>query len=159
MLTSLSVTHVTFVELVRTYGSLSLFSSLFSGVQHLSVLQVTSSLLVTDSPVCKVEQKRVYGVAREERANVLCEVNAYPPPEEFQWVFNNSASTQEVSPDRFHSSLPHSLSTLTYTPQNELDFGTVMCWATNKAGRQRDPCVFHIIAAGKPITSNSSGSL
>lgn len=26
----------------------------------------------------------------------------------------------------------------------------VMCWANNLAGRQQDPCVFHIIAAGKP---------
>ncbi|KAE8739067.1 hypothetical protein FOCC_FOCC015437 [Frankliniella occidentalis] len=41
-------------------------------------------------------------------------------------------------------------STLSYTPLSELDYGTVMCWASNRAGSQRDPCVFHIIAAGKP---------
>lgn len=26
----------------------------------------------------------------------------------------------------------------------------VMCWANNLAGRQQEPCIFHIIGAGKP---------
>lgn len=25
-----------------------------------------------------------------------------------------------------------------------------MCWADNAVGQQKDPCVFHLIAAGKP---------
>lgn len=25
-----------------------------------------------------------------------------------------------------------------------------MCWADNVVGQQKDPCVFHLIAAGKP---------
>ncbi|XP_046659110.1 LOW QUALITY PROTEIN: nephrin-like [Homalodisca vitripennis] len=126
----------------------------------------TVQLKVMYSPVCRPDQKRVYGVAKEERANVMCEVDAYPPPDDFKWSFNNSASTQEVAPERYHSSLQHSLSTLTYVPQNELDFGTVMCWAQNAAGRQKDPCVFHIIAAGHPdpplnctVTNQTSESL
>lgn len=40
-------------------------------------------------------------------------------------------------------------SIVTYTPITELDYGTLLCVATNKIGRQRIPCVFHIIAAGK----------
>lgn len=32
----------------------------------------------------------------------------------------------------------------------EMDYGTLMCWADNAVGQQREPCVFHIIAAGKP---------
>lgn len=32
----------------------------------------------------------------------------------------------------------------------ELDFGTILCWANNVVGQQKDPCVFHLIAAGKP---------
>lgn len=31
-----------------------------------------------------------------------------------------------------------------------MDFGTIMCWADNNVGQQREPCVFHLIAAGKP---------
>lgn len=56
----------------------------------------TNKYLPPDTPVCRIDQKRVYGVAKEERANVLCQVDAYPPPDEFHWSFNNTASTQEV---------------------------------------------------------------
>ncbi|XP_054259110.1 synaptogenesis protein syg-2-like [Macrosteles quadrilineatus] len=123
-------------------------------------------LKVMYAPMCKPDQKRVYGVAKEERANVLCEVDSYPQPEEFVWKFNNSAMTQEVAPERYTSALLLRMSTLTYIPQNELDFGTVMCWAKNAAGAQLEPCVFHIIAAGHPdpplnctVTNQTSESL
>lgn len=32
----------------------------------------------------------------------------------------------------------------------EMDYGTIMCWADNAVGQQKEPCVFHVIAAGKP---------
>ncbi|XP_038104285.1 uncharacterized protein LOC6051236 [Culex quinquefasciatus] len=32
----------------------------------------------------------------------------------------------------------------------ELDYGTLLCVATNRIGKQRQACVFHIIAAGRP---------
>uniref|UniRef100_T1GUF2 Ig-like domain-containing protein n=1 Tax=Megaselia scalaris TaxID=36166 RepID=T1GUF2_MEGSC len=49
-------------------------------------------------------------------------------------------------------------STVTYTPITELDYGTLLCIATNKIGRQKTPCVFHIIAAvqGGLATRDSS---
>jgi hypothetical protein len=35
----------------------------------------------------------------------------------------------------------------------ELDYGTVLCWASNELiGSQKIPCVYHIIPAGKPDT-------
>lgn len=59
----------------------------------------------------------------------------------------------QVAAERYESQPELSRSTLTYVPQNELDFGTVMCWATNTPGRQKDPCVFHIIAAGEILVN------
>jgi len=35
----------------------------------------------------------------------------------------------------------------------EMDYGTVMCWANNMAGQQKEPCVFHIIAAGRSFSA------
>lgn len=58
----------------------------------------------------------------------------------------------DVPQTRYRSGTEHSKSILTYTPVSEHDYGTVMCWAENLAGRQKEPCVFHIIAAGKPDT-------
>lgn len=104
----------------------------------------------TDKPLCRIDQKRVYGVARHENAKVSCEVDSYPPPLTFKWSFNNTAETIDVPQTRYKSGSEHSRSLLTYTPVSELDYGTVMCWAENTAGRQKEPCVFHIIAAGKP---------
>ena len=35
-------------------------------------------------------------------------------------------------------------------PRTEMDYGSLMCWASNSIGRQEEPCVFHLIPAGKP---------
>lgn len=40
--------------------------------------------------------------------------------------------------------------TKTTKKKQEMDFGTIMCWADNVVGQQKEPCVFHLIAAGKP---------
>ncbi|BES90007.1 nephrosis 1, congenital, Finnish type (nephrin) [Nesidiocoris tenuis] len=110
------------------------------------------SLRIMYKPLCKESGKTTIGVGKGEGARVLCEVESYPPPDGFQWSFNNSAAdaTIDISPDRFHNSLALGLSTLSYTPLSDLDYGTVMCWASNTAGLQVDPCVFQIIPAGKP---------
>ncbi|XP_065333564.1 synaptogenesis protein syg-2-like isoform X2 [Cloeon dipterum] len=107
-------------------------------------------LRVMYKPICKVEQKRVYGVARNEHVNVVCEVQAYPPPETFKWSFNNTAETFDVPKVNFQTGAYES--NLTYKPITEMDYGTVMCSASNTAGLQQEPCVFHIIAAGHPDT-------
>ena len=71
--------------------------------------------ILADKPICRSEQKRIYGVARNEAAEILCEVDAFPPPESFKWSFNNTAETFEMpqSDYRIHSS---QASTLSYTP-------------------------------------------
>lgn len=54
-------------------------------------------------------------MARNEAADILCQVDAYPPPENFKWSFNNTAETFDMpqSGYRIHSD---QASTLTYTP-------------------------------------------
>ena len=42
-----------------------------------------------------------------------------------------------------------SASILTYKPLASLDYGTLLCFATNAAGTQNEPCVFHILTAGE----------
>ncbi|KAL1513913.1 hypothetical protein ABEB36_003251 [Hypothenemus hampei] len=112
-----------------------------SNVVHLKIMY---------KPKCRKNQKWIYGVGRHEKAKIFCEVDAYPPPDKFSWSFNNSAETIEVPQTRYNSEEYRFSSTLTYTPVSELDYGTVLCRATNMAGRQQEPCIFHIIAAGKP---------
>uniref|UniRef100_A0A182VQT9 Ig-like domain-containing protein n=1 Tax=Anopheles minimus TaxID=112268 RepID=A0A182VQT9_9DIPT len=68
-------------------------------------------------PICRPDQKKIYGVARNEAAEILCQVDAYPPPESFKWSFNNTAETIDMpqSGYRVHA---EQASSLTYTPLN-----------------------------------------
>lgn len=71
--------------------------------------------MILDKPVCRADQKKIYGVARSEAVEILCEVDAFPPPENFKWSFNNTAETFDMPQSGFRA---HSAqgSTLTYTP-------------------------------------------
>lgn len=89
----------------------------------------------------------MHGVAKQEKANISCEVDANPTEVQFKWTFNNSAESLEVS--RGHIARSGTMSIVSYTPMTELDYGTLLCSASNRIGDQRHPCVFHIIAAGK----------
>ena len=40
-------------------------------------------------------------------------------------------------------------SSIRYSPRTELDYGTLLCWATNDIGRG-EPCVFTILPIGPP---------
>ncbi len=79
-----------------------------------------------DKPVCRPEQKRIYGLARNERAEIVCEVDAYPEPESFKWSFNNTAETFEMPQNDYKIHTSISQSTLTYTPVKVRDF-TFLC--------------------------------
>lgn len=107
-------------------------------------------LKIMYKPICVPDQKRIYGVARHEDARVICRVEAYPPPESFRWTFNNTEEMEDVPQARYKNSTRHTQSILTYRPVTEMDYGTVLCWASNTAGQQKNACIFHIIPAGKP---------
>ncbi|XP_045604906.2 nephrin [Procambarus clarkii] len=100
------------------------------------------------APVCSPGQITTYAVGRFEDAEVTCAVDANPIQTSFRWIFNNTADTIDVPPGRYTSTKSHSV--ITYMPMTSLDYGTLLCWATNAIGVQRKPCVFYIVPAGKP---------
>ncbi|XP_013147815.1 PREDICTED: hemicentin-2 isoform X1 [Papilio polytes] len=106
------------------------------------------TLNVLYAPTCRSSQQRVHGVAKQERAHITCHVDANPADVSFRWTFNNTANSNDVSEG--YVSRAGTSSTVSYTPRTELDYGTLLCWARNRIGRQRVPCVYHIIAAGRP---------
>nr|CAH7769565.1 unnamed protein product [Callosobruchus chinensis] len=105
-------------------------------------------LNVLYAPTCKPNQPRIYGIAKQERAQIACQVDANPSDLQFRWTFNNSADSVDVAQAHVHRSGTTSI--VSYTPVTELDYGTLLCYASNSIGSQRVPCVFHIIAAGRP---------
>ncbi|XP_063232164.1 nephrin-like [Bacillus rossius redtenbacheri] len=100
------------------------------------------------APVCRPAQQKVYGVARQEMARVMCEVDANPPDVAFSWRFNNTAETVDIQSSHIASDRTRSFAS--YVPMTELDYGTLLCSGRNELGAQKEPCVFHVIPAGKP---------
>ena len=100
-----------------------------------------------DAPVCRPGLTRYFGVSRHENVQVACQVEANPVSEmSYKWFLNNSAETIEVPRHRYNNNQTTSL--LSYKPAASLDYGTLLCYATNSAGVQQEPCVFHILTAG-----------
>ena len=108
----------------------------------------------SDVPVCKTSEPVVLGVGKGEMVDVLCDVVANPNVDGFHWAFNNSAGLIHVPPARAKT-VNGTRSKLTYTPRNNKDYGTLMCEAKNEVGKQKLPCIFHIILAGKPKYSTA----
>lgn len=106
------------------------------------------SLDIKYVPVCANPEPEIYGVSKAERVDILCRVHANPSEVEFRWTFNNSAELIRVPNGRAVSE--GSRSTLSYTPQTSMDYGTLLCLASNTVGEQHKPCVFHIILAVSP---------
>ena len=105
--------------------------------------------LALDVPVCLNEKPIVHGVGKGEMVDVICAVSANPKKVQFDWTFNSSAEFIRVPDGRAHTEKNGTTSKLTYTPKTDKDYGTLMCSASNEVGRQRTPCIFHIILAGK----------
>ncbi|XP_054933189.1 neural cell adhesion molecule 1-like [Dermacentor andersoni] len=103
-------------------------------------------LRVQYSPVCSIRQRVVYPAAAHEMLQVSCEVDAHPSAVSFQWAFNGSLRNHELQ--SFVSEGSHSVAS--YVPRDRSDYGILLCWATNKIGRQKEPCRFQIVQIGPP---------
>ncbi|XP_043482941.1 neural cell adhesion molecule 2-like [Leptopilina heterotoma] len=100
------------------------------------------TLQIMYTPMCKEGKAEVVvGALKQETVSLLCAVDSHPPPQTFHWTFNNSGELNER---------PEHNSILNYTPATDMDYGTIACWASNQVGRQRTPCLFQVIAAGRP---------
>ncbi|XP_011255570.1 nephrin isoform X4 [Camponotus floridanus] len=109
------------------------------------------------APVCQHGQMRVFGVAKHEIANIPCELEANPPEVSFTWKFNNTMEAMDIPQAKVTSDRTHS--TVSYEPINDLDYGTLLCWGSNDQGSQLEPCVFHIVPAGRPDTPHNCSLL
>ncbi|XP_063231784.1 protein turtle homolog A-like [Bacillus rossius redtenbacheri] len=106
-------------------------------------------LRVMYAPACREEREELLGALKHETVSLKCEVDANPPPASFHWTFNNSGDLAEVPASKFTAS--GGVSRLNYTPASDMDYGTLACWGSNAVGHQRAPCIFQVVAAGRPF--------
>ena len=100
---------------------------------------------LSDKPIC-IEDQTIYGVSESETAHIACRVDSFPEADTFAWSFNTSSGGMDLSRDSFTNKGSSSL--LYYTPKSQMDYGTVLCVASNVVGRQVVPCIYHVIPAG-----------
>ncbi|XP_023158582.1 protein turtle homolog A [Ceratitis capitata] len=122
------------------------------------------SLRIRFAPICATDHEELLGALKHETLLLKCEVDSSPPAEAFTWTFNSSGEQTEL-PARLHST-ETGMSRLNYTPATDLDYGTISCWGRNSIGMQKSPCVFQIVAAGRPfplqnctVTNQSTDSI
>ena len=108
---------------------------------------VLTHFSLTDKPVCRAEQRDAYGGTKGLASEVECRVEAKPAVTSFRWAFNGTGEPVDIV-SGYRTTADGSISILRYTPRTELDFGTLLCWATNPMGTQSQPCVYHFYAAG-----------
>ncbi|XP_074600004.1 uncharacterized protein LOC141854281 [Brevipalpus obovatus] len=98
-------------------------------------------------PTCKTMRKHPMAIAKTEKAQIACEVNSDPENVTFKWFLNNSSDIVEISSPIISNG---TFSSISYSPKNRYGYGTLLCLAENSVGKQKEPCVFHIIPAGPP---------
>ncbi len=77
--------------------------------------------------------------------NVTCDVEAEPNNNlKFKWYFNNSLENFEIR----SVVTKGSQSTASYIPKTRLGYGSLLCWAENIIGKQKEPCAYQIVASG-----------
>ncbi|XP_017883613.1 nephrin-like isoform X2 [Ceratina calcarata] len=92
--------------------------------------------------------EEVHGAPKHETIGLVCEVEASPTSVTFHWTFNNSVDLTDIPSTKYTNE--GTSSRLNYTPASDMDYGTLACWASNVAGPSKQPCLYQVVAAGKP---------
>ncbi|KAH0955172.1 hypothetical protein HN011_009771, partial [Eciton burchellii] len=106
--------------------------------------------------------EEVHGALKHETISLVCEVEASPTTVTFHWTFNSSGDLNDVPSNKYTSE--GTISRLNYTPSTDMDYGVLSCWASNAVGHSKQPCLYQVIAAGRPYplqnctTYNLNGS-
>ena len=125
-----------------------------------------SYIVFADSPICKPNQRIIYGTARKSKTEISCQVDAKPLPINFQWQFKtangkggrgnlinnpNIGNGDVIDLIKDMVDLPsnsytidNDKSVLTYRAITEADYGYVYCRAENAIGKQEKACRFEV---------------
>ncbi|KAH7961473.1 hypothetical protein HPB52_009294 [Rhipicephalus sanguineus] len=118
------------------------------------VTQSTPRVSSKYAPVCNSGQRLVYATRLSKMLQVSCDVQAQPPSVTFRWRFNNSMH-QSSRVDTY--SWEGTRSVARYVVRSHQDYGTLLCWARNQVGDQRQPCVFVVVPAGSEFLVSNEG--
>ncbi|XP_075748770.1 kin of IRRE-like protein 2 isoform X2 [Rhipicephalus microplus] len=102
-------------------------------------------LSVLFAPECAESQTEEYAASPELR--VACEVRANPSDElHFEWLANTTKRTGRINSLAVNGTRALARA----VASRELEYGLLLCWASNSVGKQREPCVFRIVPPAPP---------
>ncbi|KAL1422702.1 hypothetical protein MTO96_003785 [Rhipicephalus appendiculatus] len=102
-------------------------------------------LSVLFAPECAEGQREEYAASPELR--VACEVRANPSDElHFEWLANTTKRAGRINSLAVNGTRALARA----VASRELEYGLLLCWASNNVGKQREPCVFRIVPPGDP---------
>jgi len=108
------------------------------------------TLDVMYAPVCATETGAVVNVEKHESISLLCELEANPQDLDFTWTFLSSRDSSPLDIARSQFTGLGLQSSLAYTPKTDLDYGTIVCKASNLVGETANPCSYTVRPAGRP---------
>ncbi|XP_050719762.1 nephrin-like [Eriocheir sinensis] len=117
-----------------------------------TVTSAPAALDVMFAPECRQPSNVTVSVTAMDEVTLDCAVESNPEEVGFTWQVNSSRGVKELPATTFTSQ--GSTSRLVYRPQEHgqahEQHGVVFCLASNKIGKQKEPCVFLITPAGPP---------
>ena len=116
----------------------------------------------SDTPTCVTDKEFFLETQLFEERTIQCNVHAEPNEVLFFWEFNSTFVTNDVDIVDNLRNQPSPLSPmmaitnsglrseLRFIPRSVADYGVLYCYAQNRIGQQKKPCIFHIVKSGKP---------
>ena len=105
-----------------------------------------------DTPTCATDNELFLETHPFDELTIGCDVQAEPSDVLFFWEFNSSLAgdSANLRNEPLMAITNSGLrSELKFTPRSPHDYGTLYCYAQNRIGQQKIPCVFHIGKSGK----------
>ncbi|XP_049272205.1 hemicentin-2 [Rhipicephalus sanguineus] len=107
-------------------------------------------LSVQFAPECAENQREEYAASPELR--IACEVRANPSDElHFEWLANTTKRTGRINSLTVNGTRALARA----VASRELEYGLLLCWASNNVGKQREPCAFRIVPPAPPGTPHN----
>ncbi|XP_075536544.1 hemicentin-2-like [Dermacentor variabilis] len=104
-------------------------------------------LRVQYAPRCRKGMQEVfrYSTSREE-LSIPCEMDADPEDLTFHWIMKNNSEVRDLLTFTTNGSR----SVARYKPAVATEFVSLVCWANNSVGSQRQPCTYFVEPHGAP---------
>lgn len=115
----------------------------------------------TDTPTCATEKELFFETKPFEELTIECLVHAEPTEVLFFWEFNSTLASDVTDNTNLRNEPLMAIansglrSELKFTARSAQDYGTLYCFAQNRIGQQKQPCVFHITKSGKSVSARA----